>query len=101
LAQEPELLLLDEPTSSLDWQGQREILNSIDALRKEYGLTIFMASHDLNAVSTLADKVAMLKDGTLMAHGDLSTVLTESNLTTLFDVPIKLAEVDGRQTAIF
>ena len=101
LAQEPEFLLLDEPTASLDWQAQREILNTIAELRKQYHISVFMVTHDLNAVFTLAQKVAMLKDGRLLWSGEAAEAMTREPLSALYDVPITILEHDGRKAALF
>ncbi len=101
LTQEPELLLLDEPTASLDWQAQREILNTIADLRRQYHLTVLMVTHDLNAVFSLAQKVAMLKEGHLVWQGDVEKAMDPDLLSSLYDVPITIAEHEGRKTALF
>jgi len=101
LTQEPELLLLDEPTASLDWQAQREILNDIARLRRQYNLTVFMVTHDLNAVFSLAQKAAMLKDGRLVWQGDVENAMTPALLSSLYNVPITIAEYEGQKIALF
>ena len=101
LTQEPELLLLDEPTASLDWQAQREILNTVGELRRQYRLTVLMVTHDLNAVFSLARKVAMLKEGRLVWQGEVQDAMNPALLSSLYDVPITIAEHEGRKTALF
>jgi ABC-type cobalamin/Fe3+-siderophores transport system ATPase subunit len=101
LVQEPELLLLDEPTASLDWQAQREILTLIKTLVRQYPLTVVMATHDLNAVSHIATHAAMLKQGRLMWRGTAGAAMNPRLLSNLYDVPITVAEVDGRSVALF
>jgi ABC-type cobalamin/Fe3+-siderophores transport system ATPase subunit len=63
LAQEPEILLLDEPTTHLDAQSREEIMETIHALHHERGLTTLMVSHDDESVRQYADKIYLLKDG--------------------------------------
>lgn len=101
LAQEPELLLLDEPTAALDWQAQRGILNAVAALRRDYALTIFMVTHDLNAVFNLAQKVAMLRDGRLIWQGDAADAMQPGLLSDLYGVPIEVVDCCGRKAALF
>jgi manganese/iron transport system ATP-binding protein len=101
LAQEPDLLLLDEPTASLDWQAQREILTLIRELIRQYPLTVLMATHDLNAVSHIATHAAMLKRGRLIWQGTTDAAMRPALLSELYDVPIALAEVGGRRVALF
>ena len=101
LAQEPEMILLDEPTTALDWQAQREILQTIRKLQEEFSLTVFMVSHDLNAVGSMVNKVAMLKNGRILWQGEVIDAMQESILTELYGVPINISEYNGRKTAIF
>lgn len=101
LAQEPELLLLDEPTAALDWQAQREILNVIATLRERYRISIFMVTHDLNAVFTMARQVAMLKEGRLLWSGPAHEAMNEDLLGSLYGVPITIADHKGRKAALF
>jgi ABC-type cobalamin/Fe3+-siderophores transport system ATPase subunit len=101
LAQEPKLLLLDEPTASLDWQAQREILTLIRELIRQYPLTVLMATHDLNAVSHIATHAAMLKRGRLIWQGTTGTAMRPALLSQLYDVPITVTKVAGRNIALF
>ncbi|MEG2171979.1 MAG: ABC transporter ATP-binding protein [Desulfovibrionaceae bacterium] len=101
LAQKPELLLLDEPTAALDWQAQREILQTIAKLRDTLKLTVIMVTHDLNAVFSLAQKVAMLQDGQLFWQGAVDEAMQEPLLSTLYKVPITIIRSAGRKAALF
>jgi len=101
LAQEPDLLLLDEPTASLDWQAQREILTLIRELIRRYPLTVLMATHDLNAVSHIATHAAMLKRGRLIWQGTTEAAMRPALLSELYDVPITVVDVGGRGVALF
>lgn len=101
LAQEPELLLLDEPTASLDWQAQREILNTIAELRRKYQLTVFMVTHDLNAAFALGEKAAMLKAGRMIWQGPTAEAVNSGRLSALYGVPVTVVEHAGRKTALF
>ncbi|MBB5143688.1 ATP-binding cassette domain-containing protein [Desulfovibrio intestinalis] len=101
LAQEPEMLLLDEPTAALDWRAQRDICTTVAALRQEFSLTVVMVTHDLNAVFSLAQKVAMLREGRLLWQGEVQDAMEPKLLSTLYDVPIQIADCDGRKAALF
>ncbi|MBH0198187.1 MAG: ABC transporter ATP-binding protein [Nitrospira sp.] len=69
LAQEPRILLLDEPTAFLDLNHQIELCSLIQRLAKERSLTVVLVSHDLNVASLLCDRVLMVKDGKICAQG--------------------------------
>ena len=86
LAQEPEILLLDEPTSSLDLRRQIEILDLIAAIVKEKRIHAIMAIHDLNWASRFSDKIIILKKGRIYAVGDPSEVLTAQNIKEVYGV---------------
>lgn len=101
LVQEPTLLLLDEPTASLDWQAQREVLTLIKDLVRQYPLTVLMATHDLNAVSHIATHAAMLKRGRLIWQGTARAAMDPRLLSDLYDVPITVTRMEGRSIALF
>lgn len=69
LAQEPRILLLDEPTAFLDLNHQIELCSLIQRLAKERSLTVLLVSHDLNVASLLCDRMLMVKDGKICAQG--------------------------------
>ena len=101
LAQEPELLLLDEPTAALDWRAQRDICNAVADLRAAFNLTVIMVTHDLNAVFALAQKVAMLRAGRLLWQGSARDAVNPDLLSRLYDVPIQIAQSGQRKAALF
>ncbi len=69
LAQQPQLLLLDEPTTHLDLSHQVEVLGLLKRLQAERGLTIILVSHDLNAAAAVSDRLVLLKEGTVLTAG--------------------------------
>ena len=75
LAQDAAVLLLDEPTSSLDLGHQQEVLELVDDLRTERGLTVIMTMHDLNLAAQYADRLALLAAGRLVVQGLSTDVL--------------------------
>ncbi len=92
IAQQSPLLLLDEPTAHLDVRHTVEILRALLQLnrRQQQAITIIMASHDFNLVHSYASRVWLLKEGKKIYDGSPSDVLTEKNLTTIFDCPVRL-----------
>ena len=75
LATNPKIVLLDEPTSSLDLSVQAQILNLLEELRRDFNLTYFMISHNLDVVAHLSDRVAVMKDGKFVEVGTSANVL--------------------------
>lgn len=74
LALDPELLVLDEPTAGLDPDRSRSFVKLIQSLSREHKLTVFMVTHDVDTLSTLATRVAVLADGHIVADGPLDEV---------------------------
>jgi iron complex transport system ATP-binding protein len=88
LAQEPRVLLLDEPTAHLDLKYQAEVLTLVQQLALEHGLTVIIALHDLNQAALCAHRIALLSGGTLLAHGSPDEVLTPERLAQAYGVPV-------------
>ncbi len=96
LAQEPEILLLDEPTSNLDLRHQIEILGLVRELCKEKKLTVMMAMHDLNLAYRYSDFIIMLKNGKIHAYGEPSEVLTPENIRDVYGVDVFIVDTPFR-----
>ena len=77
LATNPKIVLLDEPTSSLDLSVQAQILNLLEELRRDFNLTYFLISHNLVVVSHLSDRVAVMRDGICVEVGKSSEVISD------------------------
>jgi iron complex transport system ATP-binding protein len=80
LAQDAPLLLLDEPTTALDIGHQQEVLELVDGLRREHGLTVLATMHDLSVAGEYADRLVLLASGSVVADGAPEQVLTEDLL---------------------
>lgn len=98
LAQEPSILLLDEPTSHLDLKYQTEILSLVRHLAHHEGLTVIISLHDLNLASIYADRVALLSNNALAAIGTPAEVLTSVRLTQAYEMPILVLKHPLRNT---
>jgi iron complex transport system ATP-binding protein len=94
LAQEPELLLLDEPTSSLDLKNQLEVASIIQNLVRERAIAAVAALHDLNLAIRFANKFLLLKKGKVFAAGGLE-VITPKNIKSVYSVAVKIRGIDG------
>ena len=92
LAQEPEVLLLDEPTSNLDLKHQLEILNLIRRLARERNITVIMAMHDINLACRFSDMAILLKDGKVYAFGEPEAIVTRSNIKEVYGVDVEIIQ---------
>jgi iron complex transport system ATP-binding protein len=88
LTQEPELLLLDEPTSHLDITHQVQILNLIQRLSEELSLTVLMIIHDLNLAGEYCDTLLMMQKGTLRKTGTPLEVLNYMDIEAVYDTVV-------------
>jgi iron complex transport system ATP-binding protein len=86
LAQRPQVLLLDEPTTFLDLSHQLEVLDLVRYLNQEHGLTVVMVLHDLNQAARYAGRVVVLRDGAVYAEGTPASVLTPETLREVFGI---------------
>jgi iron complex transport system ATP-binding protein len=90
LAQQPRVLLLDEPTAFLDLRHVAEILVQFRKLCAESGVAIAATMHDLNAAASYADRVLLLNNGTMVACGLPDEVLTTENLEQVYQVKVQI-----------
>ncbi|MEV4637955.1 ABC transporter ATP-binding protein [Actinoplanes sp. NPDC049548] len=90
LAQGAGILLLDEPTSALDIGHQQEVLELVDRLRAERGLTVLATMHDLSTAGEYADRMVLLAAGRVVARGTARDVLTEELLAEHYRVRVKV-----------
>lgn len=86
LAQEPDILLLDEPTTYLDIRYQLELLERVGHLNRARGLTVVMVLHDLNQAAAYSHRVALLQKGHLVSIGCAEDVLTPETLREVFGI---------------
>jgi len=91
LAQQPRLLLLDEPTVHLDITHQIEILELVRELNAEQKITIVTAIHDLNLASLYFDRLILLKEGQIKADGTPAQVLTAASIKEVFSASVSVA----------
>lgn len=86
LAQEPQVLLLDEPTANLDINHQLEVMELVRGLRRE--LVVLIAIHDLNLASQYCDRLVMLNGGTVYTQGTPTQVITRGNIRTVYGADV-------------
>ena len=92
LAQQPRLLLLDEPTAHLDIKHQVEILQLVRNLNEEQGTTIVAAMHDLNLASLYFHRLVLLKEGSIFADGTPNEVLTPQLIQEVFSASVQVGQ---------
>jgi len=102
LAQQPDVLLLDEPTASLDLGYQLEVASLLTHLARERNVTMVMATHDLNQAASMCSALALLRGGRLLAYGATAEVLTEAAVRRLYDVDadVRIHERSGHLTVM-
>ncbi|MCE5324469.1 heme ABC transporter ATP-binding protein [bacterium] len=88
LAQEPEVLLLDEPTSHLDISFQYEIMDLVKGLNRERGLTVIAVLHDLNLAGSYCDRLVILGQGSVQAGGLPEEVITSENIRRVYGAEV-------------
>jgi iron complex transport system ATP-binding protein len=88
LTQQPELLLLDEPTSHLDITHQVQVLNVLQQLNQEMGLTVLMVIHDLNLASEYCDRLILVNQGRIHTQGIPEDVLTFQNIEDVYQTVV-------------
>jgi iron complex transport system ATP-binding protein len=96
IAQEAPILLLDEPTSALDIGHQQQALELVDRLRREHGLTVMSAMHDLTLAGLYADRLVLMHEGHTVASGAARDVLRAETLSEFYGVSVDVRhEPDG------
>jgi len=90
LAQEPDILLLDEPTVHLDINHQVEVLELLRRLNGESGLTVLATMHDLNLAALYFDKLVLLNEGEIVSHGTPEEVLQEAHIRQVFEASVEI-----------
>ena len=99
LAQQPRVLLLDEPTSSLDLKNQLEVAKIIRNITKERGIAAVVAMHDLNLALRFADRFILIKDKTIYTAGG-PEVITPENIESVYSVPVEITSHNGSRVVI-
>lgn len=84
LAQEPSVLLLDEPTAHLDLQHQLDLCRILKRVHAQHGMTVLLVSHDINLASQYCDRVLIMKEGCRMYLGSPLDVITQPNLKEVY-----------------
>ena len=100
LAQEPEILLLDEPTSSLDLRYQYEVMELLRKLAREKCLAVVTVLHDLNLALEFADRAVLLSGGRILAQGAPADVLTPERIEAAYGIGAEIGRFGGRRVVL-
>ncbi|MFZ2174216.1 MAG: ABC transporter ATP-binding protein [Rhodococcus sp. (in: high G+C Gram-positive bacteria)] len=95
LVQEPQVLLLDEPTSALDIGHQQQVLDLVESMRAENGLTVVAAMHDLTSAAQYGGRLVMLEDGRVVADGTPVEVLTAERIGEVYGARVEILDRPG------
>ncbi len=96
LAQEPKVLLLDEPTANLDVKHQLGVTRLLKRVSQEKGVTVIMICHDLNIAAKYSDRIIMMSEGSVYASGTPEEVLTKDNISRVYDINCEVITDQGR-----
>ena len=99
LAQQPRVLLLDEPTSNLDLHNQHQVLGEVKQICEETGITALVIIHDLNLALRFCDRFLMLRDGEVDACGGAEIVNRES-IERVYRIHAEVVEIGGRRVVL-
>ena len=99
LAQQPKVLLLDEPTASLDIYNQHEVMKIAAGIASEDNMTVIIVIHDLNLALKYCDRFLLMHDGKSFDYGDVC-VITSENIKAVYGVNAVITEVDGNKIVI-
>ena len=100
LVQEPEIFLLDEPTASLDWKAKTDILELVKLIHNSRKLTTLFVTHDLSSLPIACDRVILMKDGLIWREGSPGELLTDDNLSRLYDIPVSVVKKRRQETIL-
>lgn len=99
LAQQPQVLLLDEPTSNLDLNNQYEVLRIIQDIARTEQISVILVIHDLNLALRYCDKFMLLKNNRIFCYGGIE-VMTPKNISEIYEIPVTVQEVNGVKVVI-
>ncbi len=100
MVQQPEMLLLDEPCSNLDFNWKYQITEIVERLYCEAKMTVLVVSHETSLLPASCERVVLLNEGRIVADGQTQTVLTSETLEKVYGCKIEMREIGGRLHAI-
>jgi len=100
LAQQPSVMLLDEPTSHLDVRNQLTIHRMMGRLAHDWGMAVVCVSHDVNMAARFADELVLMRRGEVIARGSPAQVVAKDVLERVYDVAVDLVNVPGENVPV-
>lgn len=94
LAQQPKVLLLDEPTSNLDLRNQYECMEVVREIARQEEISVIIVIHDLNLALRYSDRFLFMRDNKIYAYGGME-VMTSENISTVYGIPVAVEKVHG------
>ena len=101
LAQDTDFILLDEPLNNLDIKQSVSMMQILKRLVEELGKTVIIVLHDINMASQYADEIVAFKDGQVFCKGTTAQIMQADLLSQLYEIPIKLADINGKKICIY
>lgn len=101
LAQDTDFILLDEPLNNLDIKQSVTMMQLLRRLVEELGKTVIIVLHDINIASQYADEIVAFKDGEVFCHGKTEEIMQVDTLSRLYEIPITLAEINGKKICVY
>lgn len=99
MAQEPLLMIFDEPTGNLDIANEQLIIQEAKKLAREKNISILSSLHDINQALSFGDKFFFLKEGVVKYAGE-KEIVTEAVIRDVFDIDVKIVEIDGQKVVL-
>lgn len=100
IVQEPEIFLMDEPTSFLDPKHEIEIMELIKNLSEKMGKTVILTLHNLEIAVKYSDYLVFMKNGEIIGHGETSEILSEEILEKVYEIKMRIVDFNGRKIII-
>ena len=101
LAQDTEYILLDEPLNNLDMNHAVQLMKTLRRLVEDEHKSILLVIHDINFAATYADEIVAMKNGAIFAHGTMEEMIQPHILNALYDMEIKICELDGKRFCMY
>lgn len=97
ILQQPDILLLDEPTANLDMAVQKEFMNLVNEIHKQGSVTILLITHDFTILPTAMERAVLLKQGQIVFDGSIHEAMSSEALSRLFQYPLETFERNGKR----